>query len=89
MGRRARKIAKSQPTFGNIKMSAKRLEAIVPQTRELLMSTNYSADALFANDLTRRMELGLDYGGMFGSGGEFQPLASPRTRRSRPLTLPR
>ena len=25
-------------------MSAKRLEAIVPQTRELLMSTNYSAD---------------------------------------------
>lgn len=73
-GGEARKIGKTQPTYGNIKLSAKRLEAIVPQTRELLMSTNYSADALFANDLTRRMELGLDYGGMFGSGGEFQPL---------------
>ncbi len=38
------------------------------------MSTNYSADQLFANDLTRRMELGLDFGAMFGKGGEFQPL---------------
>ena len=73
-GGEARKIGKTQPTYGNIKLSAKRLEAIVPQTRELLMSTNYSADALFANDLSRRMELGLDFGAMFGTGGEFQPL---------------
>lgn len=73
-GGEARKIAKTEPTFGNIKLSAKRLEAIVPQTRELLMSTNYSADQLFANDLTRRMELGLDFGALFGKGGEFQPL---------------
>ena len=73
-GGEGRKIAKSQPAFGNIKLSSKRLEAIVPQTRELLMSTNFSADQMFANDLTRRMELGLDFGGMFGKGGEFQPL---------------
>lgn len=73
-GGEARKIVKTQPTYGNIRLSAKRLEAIVPQTRELLMSTNYSADQLFANDLTRRMELGLDFGAMFGKGGEFQPL---------------
>lgn len=73
-GGEQRKIAKSQPTFGNIKLSAKRLEAIVPQTRELLMSTNYSADQIFANDLTRRMELGLDFGALFGKGGEFQPM---------------
>lgn len=73
-GGEARKIAKTEPTFGNIKLSAKRLEAIVPQTRELLMSTNYSADQLFANDLTRRMELGLDFGALFGKGGEFQPM---------------
>lgn len=73
-GGEQRRIAKTEPTFGNIKLSAKRLEAIVPQTRELLMSTNYSADQLFANDLTRRMELGLDFGAMFGKGGEFQPM---------------
>lgn len=73
-GGEARRISKTQPTFGNVKLSAKRLEAIVPQTRELLMSTNYSADALFASDLTRRMQLGMDFGAMFGTGGEFQPL---------------
>lgn len=73
-GGEGRRIAKTQPTFGNVKLSAKRLEAIVPQTRELLMSTNYSADALFASDLTRRMQLGMDFGAMFGAGGEFQPL---------------
>lgn len=73
-GGEQRKIAKSQPTFGNVKLSAKRLEAIVPQTRELLMSTSYSADAMFAADLTRRMQLGMDFGAMFGAGGEFQPL---------------
>lgn len=78
-GGEQRKIAKTQPAFGNVKLSAKRLEAIVPQTRELLMSTNYSADAIFASDLTRRMELGLDWGGLFGKGGEFQPLGVMNT----------
>lgn len=78
-GGEGRKIAKSQPAFGNIKLSAKRLEAIVPQTRELLMSTNYSADAIFAQDLTRRMQLGLDWGGLFGKGGEFQPVGVMNT----------
>ena len=69
-----RKIAKSAPEFGNIKLSAKSLSTIVPQSRELLMSTSYSADAMFANDLTRKMQLGLDYGGLYGTGGEFMPL---------------
>lgn len=69
-----RKISKTAPEFGNVKLSAKSLAAIVPQSRELLMSTSYSADAIFANDLTRRMQLGLDYGGLYGTGGEFMPL---------------
>lgn len=73
-GGEQRKINPSAPKFGNIKLSAKRLEAIVPQTRELLMSTSFSADNMFANDLMRRMQLGLDYGGLYGTGGEFQPL---------------
>lgn len=73
-GGEGRKINKTQPTYGNIKLSAKRLEAIIPQTRELLMSTSFSADEMFARDLTRRMELGLDFGAMFGSGGEFEPM---------------
>ena len=72
-GGEQRKLTKTEPTFGNIKLSAKRLGAIVPQSKELIMSTSYSADALFANDLTRRMQLGLDFGGLYGTGGEFMP----------------
>lgn len=73
-GGEQRKIRTSQPKFGNIKLSAKRLEAIIPQSRELLMLSTFSADAMFANDLMRRMQLGLDYGGLYGAGAEFQPL---------------
>ena len=79
-GGEARKIAASSPKYGNIKLSAKRLSAIVPQSRELLMVSTYSADAMFANDLTRRMQLGLDYGGLYGSGTEFQPLGIAKNK---------
>lgn len=79
-GGEQRKIKTSQPKFGNIKLSAKRLEAIIPQSRELLMLTTFSADAMFANDLTRRMQLGLDYGGLYGAGQEFQPLGIAKNK---------
>lgn len=79
-GGEQRRISKTEPTFGNIKLSAKRLGAIVPQSKELIMSTSYSADALFANDLTRRMQLGLDFGGLYGTGGEFMPTGIYNTK---------
>lgn len=79
-GGEARKISTTQPTFGNLRLSAKRLEAIVPQTRELIMSTKYSADEIFAADLSRRMQLGLDWGGLYGKGGEFQPTGIANTK---------
>lgn len=72
-GGEQRRIKTTTTKFGNIKLSAKRLEAIVPQSRELLMMSTFSADAMFANDLTRRMQLGLDYGGLYGAGTEFEP----------------
>ena len=72
-GGEGRKITAASPKYGNIRMSAKRLEAIVPQSRELLLMSNFSSDAMFANDLFRRMQLGLDYGGLYGTGSEFQP----------------
>lgn len=78
-GGEGRKIASTQPAFGDLRLSAKRLEAIVPQTRELLMSTKYSADELFAADLSRRMQLGLDWGALYGTGGEFQPTGIANT----------
>lgn len=79
-GGEARKIGTTQPSFGNLRLSAHRLEAIVPQTRELIMSTKYSADEMFAADLSRRMQLGLDWGGLYGTGGEFQPTGIANTK---------
>ena len=79
-GGEARKISATSPKYGNIRLSAKRLSAIVPQSRELLMSSSYSSDAMFANDLTRRMQLGLDYGGLYGSGTEFQPMGIAKNK---------
>ncbi len=73
-GGEKRKIQTTQPAFGNMRLSAKRLQAIVPQTKELLMSSSLSSDQLFANDLMRRMQLGLDYGALYGKGGEFEPM---------------
>lgn len=73
-GGERRKINATGPKYGNLRLSAKRLEAIVPQTRELLMSSSLSSDMMFLNDLLRRMQLGLDYGALYGTGKEFQPL---------------
>lgn len=72
-GSESRKIGTTQPQFASIRLSAKRLQAMIPQTRELMLSTNFSADQIFANDLVRRMELGIDFGALYGTGGEFQP----------------
>ncbi len=79
-GGEARKISTTQPQYGNLRLSAHRLEAIVPQTRELIMSTKYSADEMFASDLSRKMLLGLDWGGMYGKGGEYQPTGIANTK---------
>ena len=79
-GGEKRKIQSTQPAFGNMRLSAKRLQAIVPQTKELLMSSSYSSDQLFANDLMRRMQLGLDYGALYGRGGEFEPVGVARNK---------
>ncbi|MCI8442561.1 MAG: phage major capsid protein [Provencibacterium sp.] len=73
-GGEQRKIPTSEPTFGNLKLFGKRLNTIVPMSRELMLTASYSADQLFGNDLMRRMELGLDFGALYGTGTEYQPL---------------
>jgi HK97 family phage major capsid protein len=63
-----------------VKLSAKKLKAVVPISRELMMTSSFSADQMFARDLMNQMRLGLDYGVLFGSGGEFQPLGLVNTK---------
>lgn len=69
-----RKIPKTSPKFGNIRLSSKKLTAIIPMSNDLLRSTSFDNDVLVGQDVTKQMALGVDWGAFHGTGGEFQPL---------------
>lgn len=69
-----RAIPKTAPKFGNLKLSAKKLTALIPMSNDLLRSTSFDNDVIVGQDVTKQMALGVDYGALLGSGGEFQPL---------------
>ncbi len=69
-----RAIPKSAPKFGNLKLSAKKLTALIPMSNDLLRSTNFDNDVIVGQDVTKQMALGVDWGALLGTGGEFQPL---------------
>lgn len=69
-----RQIPKTAPKFGNLKLSAKKLTALIPMSNDLLRSTNFDNDVIVGQDITKQMALGVDFGALLGAGGEFQPL---------------
>lgn len=75
-----RKIGKDSPKFGNLKLSAKKLTALIPMSNDLLRSTNFDNDVIVGQDITKQMALGVDWGALLGTGGEFQPLGIVRNR---------
>lgn len=75
-----RVISKTSPKFGNLKLSAKKLTALIPMSNDLLRSTNFDNDVIVGQDVTKQMALGVDYGAFSGSGGEFQPLGILRNK---------
>lgn len=75
-----RAIPKSAPKFGNLKLSAKKLTALIPMSNDLLRSTSFDNDVIVGQDVTRQMALGVDYGALLGTGGEFQPLGVLRNK---------
>lgn len=70
----ARPIQASQPTFGFLRLSAKRLNALVISTEELMMSTDISADLIFGRDMIEQIQRGINHGALLGSGTEYQPM---------------
>lgn len=75
-----RKIPNSAPKFGNLKLSAKKLTALIPMSNDLLRSTNFDNDVIVGQDVTKQMALGVDYGALMGTGGEFQPLGITKNK---------
>ena len=69
-----RKIPKSAPKFGNLRLASKKLTALIPMSNDLLRSTNFDNDVIVGQDVTKQMALGVDWGAIQGTGGEFQPL---------------
>lgn len=76
----SRAIPKTAPKFGNLKLSAKKLTALIPMSNDLLRSTNFDNDVIVGQDITKQMALGVDYGALLGTGGEFQPLGITRNK---------
>lgn len=75
-----RTIPKSAPKFGNLKLSAKKLTALIPMSNDLLRSTNFDNDVIVGQDVTKQMALGVDWGALNGTGGEFQPLGITKNK---------
>lgn len=75
-----RKIPNSAPKFGNLKLTAKKLTALIPVSNDLLRSTNFDNDVIVGQDVTKQMALGVDYGALMGTGGEFQPLGITKNK---------
>ena len=76
-----RSISKSAPKFGNLRLSAKKLTALIPMSNDLLRSTNFDNDVIVGQDITKQMALGVDYGALQGTGGEFQPIGIMRNKK--------
>ena len=55
-----RAISRSAPKFGNLKLSAKKLTALIPMSNDLLRSTNFDNDVIVGQDVTKQMALGVD-----------------------------
>lgn len=89
-GGEARKIGVSRPLFDVLHLSAKRLQALVIMTEEIMRSTDVSADTLFGNDLLMQMRLGVEWGGLVSPGTQYTPLslmANPKVEEVNLLTL--
>lgn len=64
---------KSQQTFGNLKMSAKKLVVLVPISNDLIRSASPAADAIVRDDIISQAKLKIDYTALYGTGTEYTP----------------
>lgn len=58
---------------GNLKLSAKKLLAIVPISNDLIKFSSPSADVVVLNDLTRQMAVAEDAAFIRGTGSQYSP----------------
>ena len=60
--------------FGQLRLSAKKLAALVPVSNDLLRAASVAVDRVVRDTLVEDMALGMDLAFLRGAGGQFTPL---------------
>jgi HK97 family phage major capsid protein len=63
----------SKPSFGNLRLSSKKLVTMVPISNDLIRSTSPEADRMIRDDMIKSMALAEDYAALYGKGTEYTP----------------
>lgn len=66
--------AETGPTLGAMKLSVKKLMALVPLSNDLIMSNSVNYEAAVAQDLVNIMNIKADYTSLYGTGYADTPL---------------
>ena len=65
--------SESEPTFGTVSLTPKTVGAFTDMTRQLILQSTPSVEALVRDDLTQALALAIDKGALEGSGASGQP----------------
>jgi len=68
-----KRVTKSQPVTGDIKLNAKKLGVVVPISNDLLRSSNMAADQWVLDDIRNQMFVEMDRSMLYGSNTQYQP----------------
>lgn len=68
------KGGKTQPTFGEVNMKAKKLKAITAISNTLINTSGVNLEGWVAEDLMRKTRIALDDALLNGTGSQYQPL---------------
>lgn len=74
-------IETSTMTFGRIKLSVKKLMALVPISNDLIRYSAINVDALVRDQLIKSLAQVADYAVLYGKGGEFEPRGIANTEK--------
>lgn len=74
-------IATSTITFGKIRLSVKKLMALIPISNDLLRYTSVNVDAILRDQLLKQLAQVADYAILYGKGGEYEPRGIVNTEK--------
>lgn len=74
-------IETSSITFGKIRLSVKKLMALVPISNDLLRYTSVNVDAILRDQLLKQLAQVADYAVLYGKGGDYEPRGIANTEK--------